>query len=423
MLFRSIDAGDLAKLRSGQKPVKEAAKPDFLDLDKDGNKKEPMKQAAKQAKMKEEVTDTLKGREKKSVDPFLSKKVKVAGDVKEEAEQIEEKEKWIQKAIKKPGALHKQLHVPADKKIPAEKLKAAAEKGGKLGKRANLAMTLKKFKEENEEHSIYDQMIQEVLSKDAKAGDWIHDFVHSDNPKFAGKSKEKRKQMALAAYYAKQRNEEVEHDICPECMQDPCVCGGNHVEESVEQIDELSKSTLGSYVKSAARDVGASRKLSADFQNQADKARKPSSKAASSSLSKKFMATAQKRHAGIGKAVERLTKEESEQVEENAFDWKKPKPPESKGGSGVKAGRAYGGAAQKSKPEHDEPEDKKKVTESKRPETDNVPFEGPYNPTSKPVITDKSGAKHTPMSRVKHLAKQAMKKVKTEMLGKTGTSE
>ena len=419
-----IDAGDLAKLRAGQKPVKEAAKPDFLDLDKDGNKKEPMKQAAKQAKMKEEVTDTLKGREKKSADPYLSKKVKIAGDVKEEIEQIEEKEKWIQKAIKKPGALHKQLHVPADKKIPAEKLKAAAEKGGKLGKRANLAMTLKKFKEEYEEHSIFDQMIQEVLSKDAKAGDWIHDFVHSDNPKFKGKSTEMRKKMALAAYYAKQRNEEVETDICPDCMQDPCVCGGNHIEEEVEQIDELSKSTLGSYVKSAARDVGASRKLSADFQNQADKARKPSSKAASSSLSKKFMVTAQKRHAGIGKAVERLTKEDTEQVEENAFDWKKPKPPESKGGSGVKAGRAYGGAAQKSKPEHDEPEDKKKVTESKRPETDNVPFEGPYNPTSKPAtVTDKSGAKHTPMSRVKHLAKQAMKRMKTEMLGKTGTTE
>ena len=53
-------------------------------------------------------------------------------------------------------------------------------------------------------------MIAEVLSKDAKAGDWIHDFVHSDNPKFAGKSKTKRKEMALAAYYAKQRNEEVE---------------------------------------------------------------------------------------------------------------------------------------------------------------------------------------------------------------------
>lgn len=32
--------------------IKEASKPDFLDLDKDGDKKEPMKQAAQQAKMK-----------------------------------------------------------------------------------------------------------------------------------------------------------------------------------------------------------------------------------------------------------------------------------------------------------------------------------------------------------------------------------
>lgn len=54
--------------------------------------------------------------------------------------------------------------------------------------------------------------LQEVLGKDAKAGEWISDFVHSDNPKFAGKSKEKRKEMALAAFYAKQRNEEVELD-------------------------------------------------------------------------------------------------------------------------------------------------------------------------------------------------------------------
>ena len=60
----------------------------------------------------------------------------------------------------------------------------------------------------------------------------------------------------------------------------------------------------------------------------------------------------------------------------------------------------------------------------KPPVQDEPPFEGPYNPTSKPAtVTDKSGAKHTPMSRVKHLAKQAMKRMKTEMLGKTGTTE
>ena len=54
-------------------------------------------------------------------------------------------EKWISKAIKKPGALHKQLGVPAGEKIPAKKLEAAEKKGGKLGRRAHLAETLKRI--------------------------------------------------------------------------------------------------------------------------------------------------------------------------------------------------------------------------------------------------------------------------------------
>jgi hypothetical protein len=46
------------------------------------------------------------------------------------------------------------------------------------------------------------------------------------------------------------------------------------------------------------------------------------------------------------------------------------------------------------------------------------PFEGPYT-KAKDTVTDKSGAKHTPMSRVKDLARTALKKVKTEtMMGK-----
>lgn len=45
--------------------------------------------------------------------------------------------------------------------------------------------------------------VTEVLKKSTAPAEWIHDFVHSDNPKFAGKSPTKRKQMALAAYYAK----------------------------------------------------------------------------------------------------------------------------------------------------------------------------------------------------------------------------
>lgn len=52
---------------------------------------------------------------------------------------------WIAGAIKKPGALHKSLGVPMGEKIPAKKLAEAAEKGGKLGKRARLAQTLKRL--------------------------------------------------------------------------------------------------------------------------------------------------------------------------------------------------------------------------------------------------------------------------------------
>jgi len=55
-------------------------------------------------------------------------------------------EKWIQKAVKKPGALRKALGVKEGKEIPAKKLASAAKKPGKLGQRARLAQTLKKMK-------------------------------------------------------------------------------------------------------------------------------------------------------------------------------------------------------------------------------------------------------------------------------------
>jgi hypothetical protein len=55
-------------------------------------------------------------------------------------------EKWIQKAIKKPGALHKSLHVKKGEKIPEAKLKKAERsKNPTTRKRAVLAETLKKM--------------------------------------------------------------------------------------------------------------------------------------------------------------------------------------------------------------------------------------------------------------------------------------
>jgi hypothetical protein len=54
--------------------------------------------------------------------------------------------KWIQKAIKKKGSLKRSLGVKKGSKIPAKKLKSASKKGGKMGRRARLAITLRKMR-------------------------------------------------------------------------------------------------------------------------------------------------------------------------------------------------------------------------------------------------------------------------------------
>lgn len=54
--------------------------------------------------------------------------------------------KWIQAAIRSPGALHEQLGVPKGQPIPATKLNKAAQAGGKLGQRARMAKTLKNLR-------------------------------------------------------------------------------------------------------------------------------------------------------------------------------------------------------------------------------------------------------------------------------------
>jgi hypothetical protein len=54
------------------------------------------------------------------------------------------------------------------------------------------------------------ETLEEKLKSSDPTGKWIHDFVHSDNPKFAGKSKEERIRMALGASYgAKKVNEKI----------------------------------------------------------------------------------------------------------------------------------------------------------------------------------------------------------------------
>jgi len=59
----------------------------------------------------------------------------------------------------------------------------------------------------------FKQMYGEVLSKDADQGDYIDDFQKSDAPQFKGKSKEKRKDMAIAAYLSKNESKLEEFEL------------------------------------------------------------------------------------------------------------------------------------------------------------------------------------------------------------------
>lgn len=56
------------------------------------------------------------------------------------------KEGWIAGAIKRPGQLHRDLGVPQGKKIPLGVVQDAAKRKGKVGARARLALTLRKFR-------------------------------------------------------------------------------------------------------------------------------------------------------------------------------------------------------------------------------------------------------------------------------------
>jgi hypothetical protein len=56
------------------------------------------------------------------------------------------KKNWIAGAIKRKGALRRELGAARGKPIRREALESAAKQGGRIGKQANLALTLRKFR-------------------------------------------------------------------------------------------------------------------------------------------------------------------------------------------------------------------------------------------------------------------------------------
>ena len=215
----------------------------------------------------------------------------------------------------------------------------------------NLGRFLTGKKETNEEvtEAQLDEMINEVLSKDASAGEWIDDFVHSDNPKFAGKSKAERKKMALGAYYGQQK-EEADANIT---------------------TDELSGRTDGgksNNFKSFKLKVKGDHTPEKDpgVEEPEETESRKSIKAKDAHVEVKPASIHTKEEVVSEAGMKRLaTDAEEDKIERGA--WSKEEPWKD----------------------------------------------------SKETVTDKSGAKHTPMSRAKDLARSAFKKIKNEtMMGK-----
>ena len=359
--------------------------------------------------------------------------------------------------------------------------------------------------------------INEVMKRDDSAGDWISDFLHSDNPKFDGKSKAERKKMALAAYYSmkkRSRNESVEDlemtktsDEAEDTAARKSIKAKdteksqkidnfdskygkpNEFGEEVE-IDEAAPKKMDDVAKQNLTPAkkGVVGTVKSDFKNFKNfLAGKPETNEAVDSSnqtidtlagrSKKVPKEAKIDNAHSSAKVA-LKVEEVESIDEATYNHKKAMQSQNPRIQKKGIGGAMDNAAKriqqtiKDVPLNSLEKRYKEEVESldednylnkflssrginpkfvtrntkvahaksneyktwlknhkdidgyKMSEASEVPFDGPYTKTKKDV-KDKSGAVHTPMSRAKDLAQQAMKRVKSEtMMGKAGaTSE
>jgi len=55
------------------------------------------------------------------------------------------KKKWVDKAIKRPGALREKTHTKEGKNIPVSTLERLAKEPGRTGRQARLALTMRKW--------------------------------------------------------------------------------------------------------------------------------------------------------------------------------------------------------------------------------------------------------------------------------------
>lgn len=101
-------------------------------------------------------------------------------------------EQWIQDAVKKPGDLHKKLHIPEDEKIPESKIEEAEESGSKdLKEKAQFAENVKGLGKGKKSKK------NKKKDKDSKPP-WLQDKDGDDELEFSAKTADDKGNTGLS---------------------------------------------------------------------------------------------------------------------------------------------------------------------------------------------------------------------------------
>jgi hypothetical protein len=153
-----------------------------------------------------------------------------------------------QLAQERPALAQRLKDIGATGQVPASDKRAAElqrKQDQEMPASERRAKELKK--EETEESTM--KYIEEKLTAADPASKWISDFVRSDNPKFAGKSKKERIQQALGAYYAAKRGKNEEFEI-EESKKMEKMEKEVEDEEEMEDDDEQMDEAIRGYIQS-----------------------------------------------------------------------------------------------------------------------------------------------------------------------------
>jgi hypothetical protein len=152
--------------------------------------------------------------------------------------------------------------------------------------------------------------LSEILKKSDPVGDWIRDFIDSDNSRFAGKSKKERINMALGAYYAAQRNESIEEAVITDTVEEQTKTNGKKMSYTA-QVRQANK-------EDRAKRAAAWRKVFSNLRKEEDESTELQESTVSASQINRYIDT--ENWKAIADLMKGLTDDEHELWAKNGYD-------------------------------------------------------------------------------------------------------